>query len=180
MSRPANSADFRPVAVYVYSLSCRRRRFCFCYCLFSTVAAVCDRHRYRTNLPVFSKRFTCICPKMHTPKRRIFRPGVAKGSPFGRAVAQRLRGRNLPFSHRVPIYTNYVYKLCRERICPFHVLNPRCVPIYVYSGLLDAARRPTGTPAGDSREKCGQLRPSFVVFADRPGLQKSADMPSVR
>ena len=57
----------------------------------------------------------------------------------------------------------------------------RRVPLYIYfPGLRDAARRPTGTPAGDSREKCGQLRPFFVVFADRPGLQKSADMPSVR
>ena len=57
--------------------------------------------------------------------------------------------------------------------------NPRSHHVY-FPGLHDAARRPTGTPAGDSREKCGQLRPSFVVFADRSGLQKSADMPSVR
>ena len=64
-------------------------------------------------------------------------------------------------------HTRTLYEHCRERICPFRLPNYRNIPdytnrilIYLYPGLVDAARRPTGTPAGDSREKEGGLCPT--------------------
>ena len=42
--------------------------------------------------------------------------------------------------------------------------NPYSHHIY-FPGLIDAARRPTGTPAGESREKAGQLRPTHNTCA---------------
>ena len=115
-------------------------------------------------------RFYCLCSE--TMGAVICPAGVPKKLPFF-----------VSFSFRQTTFPNSVG--VDDHIDPWFLFSPCLrittrVSVMFISGLLDAARRPTGTPAGDSREKCGQLRPSFVVFADRSGLQKSADMPSVR
>ena len=79
------------------------------------------------------------------------------------------RAQTFRFS-RVSVYTNHIPKLCRERICPFRVPNPRrvpgytnCVSVYIYfPGLRDAARRPTGTPAGLAARNAGSYVPHIT------------------